>query len=165
MPQLTIEGQLEPKDEQSEVRHRIAGLISSRRVRSSASLAEYLVELFFRREVRPLPADGEEFDESAALTDPASSEFAERPGEALIVEDRATTQTDEAGYFRLTVPEEDELTGPTVRFVVSAPSGKTVGDTTLAPEALRAPVTLQVDALDQVALEPPRSPNGHRPST
>ena len=122
MAQWSIEGQLEAKD-----------------ASSTATLAEYRVELLFQRKVQPSAGDG--------AGEPATS------GRTAF-EDRAAAHTDDAGRFVLTLPEESELVGTSARLTVAAPAGKTVGGGEVTFAELHEPLKVRVDVPGQVTVTP-----------
>ena len=65
-----------------------------------------------------------------------------------------STSSDKQGRFALTLADGVEIVGSAVRLVVSAPSGTTVADKTLETAALRNAVTVPIEAVRVVELEP-----------
>jgi hypothetical protein len=68
-----------------------------------------------------------------------------------LVRSRAAAVCDEHGEFSLELPNRDCL-GPTLRFVVSAPSGDTLADHELTVSRLQSPVRLKIRAVKPVVL-------------
>jgi hypothetical protein len=116
----------------------IEGQLKAKDEETSPSLSEHLVEMFFTRSIPP-----ERLAASAGLT----------------INDKASAHTGGGGSFRLLVAGAGDISGPTVRFVVSAPSGKRVDDESVAVGAIREPITLHVAALPRTELETPAKPD------
>src|SRR3954453_8303657 len=121
MPLWRFEGKLEAKDPASK-----------------ASLAEYRVELLFKRKA-DVPPEG--------AGEPA-------PEETSVFDDSAATHSDDSGHFKLTIPDESQLVAPSARVLVAAPSGKTVGDAEVTFAQLHDSLTVRIDAPDQVQVAP-----------
>lgn len=114
-------------------------------------LAGYRIELRFKRQVHLDPDEPTQPRTNGAGDDERS---AETPGRTIVFDDRASTSSDSAGRFALDPGEGVEIVGPTVEFVVSAPSGETVGGETIKTAALSEPVMIEIEPMPVVALEP-----------
>src|SRR5262249_51154356 len=99
----------------------------------AASLGEHLVELFYTR---------------VSQADVSHQR---------VIRGSAATHSQAGGSFEFVLADGEDPVGEKVRFVVSAPSGKTVGDVTVDVQAIHEPpVVISVDVLPPT--EPPAEP-------
>jgi hypothetical protein len=138
----------------------IVGRIEAKDGNADASLEGYRVEVAFSGTLRVPPPDDREGNTLAEDADGTAHSEAFRSrvaapanGRDVSVEDRASALTDASGRFELVLPEGIDLTGPDVRFLVAAPSGRTVADVKRAVETLHEAVVLPADVAQPVALD------------
>lgn len=104
---------------------------------AAATLGEHLVELCYSRIIQ---------------------QGVENPTQ-LTVPGRASTHSQAGGSFEFGLADGDDPVGEKVRFVVSAPSGKTVADVTVDVQTIRQPpVKLSVTVLDPTEPVAPEEP-------
>lgn len=65
---------------------------------------------------------------------------------------RLVTRADDAGIFSLTFPDRERISSDTIRFVVAAPSGETIGDTRLRVQDMTESVVIRVRAPQAIVL-------------
>jgi len=94
-----------------------------------------------RAVARPAPSE-----ENGTSASPVTSP------EAIVA--TVSTSSDKQGRFSLTLADGVEIVGSSVRLVVSAPSGTTVADKTVETGALRNLVTVPIEPVRTVELEP-----------
>jgi hypothetical protein len=99
------------------------------------------IEVFF--EVETPIAGARPVEIVAASGEDAGDESVDVRNEPALVRSRAAALSDEDGAFSLELPPRDRV-GPTLRFVVSAPSGETVADHELTRTRLQPPVRLKI---------------------
>jgi hypothetical protein len=133
----------------------------------NTSLTECSIEAVFEQK-RPNPAEvagipsRDVIDPPRIRTRPTPRAGDRTIGESRAVEDgsestaaRASTYSNKKGEFSLTLPDRQNITSPTVRFVVSEPSGAAIGQQEFSVGRLRVPVEITVDGFKQIVLRRP----------
>lgn len=133
--------------------------------REKPILNQCRVEVFFEQAV-PLPEEPAPPAEAASTETPArGTETAPRGSETppkkgttpakktMNVPARAVTRSDERGEFALRLPDKSEIASETLRFVVSAPSGETIGDMEAHVNRIKDTVRIPVRSVKLIVLE------------
>jgi hypothetical protein len=110
------------------------------------------VEVFFEVVTTPPPTPNGDGAPSELRGN--NAETASDDGRAPIsVSSRASVLSDDRGEFTIELPNRDDL-GPSLHFVVSAPSGETLADRELTVSRLQTPVHLKIRTVKAVILTP-----------
>ena len=127
------------------------------------SLAECRVEVFFEQKTV-----AESVGLSAALIEDVLSDrdIDLEMGHATTAiakgHPRASARTDKTGKFEVYVPDPTEIASNKLRFVVSAPSGETIGDASLSIELVQQELRIPVSMLNPILLDPPKETLKHK---
>src|SRR5438445_2485210 len=132
------------------------------------SLAECRVEVFFDQKVLAesgaepsslIPGESRGKDVRSRQKTSQKVDSASANG-APILKGRASTRTDKARRFEVSLPDETELATKKLRFLVSAPSGQTIADELHVLDRIKAPVHISVSTagMEPILLKAPAAP-------
>jgi hypothetical protein len=107
------------------------------------SFADFRIDAFFDRQA------------GRARIPPSATQQAAGAFEDAVPPSRVSALSDAAGHFMLLFPDEQEIAGRTVKFVVSSPEGRIVRQTEVKTADLARPVTINVTDIGSPAPDEP----------